>query len=114
MKNCKICNKQYKDEFPHYCSNCGTNLSNQIEKTDVILFLSNFFRVIGIIGIILFTYPLASCAIQPVSIDATTFGGSLSLGDWLLAAIPVVLVIMSFILIRYFKKLCLSNIKVKC
>lgn len=63
MLECSVCRRIYKDSAPHYCHDCGKNLTPYIEKTDVILIFSKFFKVIGLIGAVIFTYPLASCVL---------------------------------------------------
>lgn len=111
MKVCNICNHKYDNKIPHYCSICGKNLSNQIEKTDIILFLSNFLKIIGIMGLFIFALPLVSCTIKPVSIDGSCFGCDYSIIGWVLIVLPIIFIVAGFILKSYFKKLCLKNIK---
>ena len=48
-KKCSICKYEYNEEIPHYCVKCGKNLTNQIEKSDVIFFFSKLFKVMGIL-----------------------------------------------------------------
>jgi len=49
MKNirCNICNQE-NELNTHYCKNCGKNISNIIEKTDVLFFFCGFIKFIGI------------------------------------------------------------------
>lgn len=109
MKSCNVCNYKYDNEVPHYCINCGTNLSSEIEKTDVVLFFSKFFKILGLIGFIIFTYPLVSCAINPFCIDGHCIGSNYSFKDWLLIITPIIFIITGFILKKIFKKICLEN-----
>lgn len=63
MLECSVYGRIYKDSAPHYCNDCGKNLTPYIEKTDVILIFSKSFKVIGLIGAVIFTYLLASCVL---------------------------------------------------
>lgn len=111
MKFCNICGCEYdNNSIPHYCRNCGKNLSDQIEKTDVLLFFSVVFKIIGFIGMFLFTFPLASCAITPLCLDGECFGDNYSIVGWTMIFLPVLFLIIGFIIKRKFKKECLLNL----
>ena len=110
MLKCNNCKHQYGDNIPHYCSNCGNNLSRQIEKTDIVLFISNFLKVTGTIGLIFFTFPLTSCAITPLCLDGTCIGENYPIKLWIIILLPVLLIIISYIIRLHFKKMCMLNI----
>ena len=47
MVKCNICKCENKDNR-HYCSNCGKNLSNQIEFSDILFFISKAIKFLSI------------------------------------------------------------------
>lgn len=106
-KKCRNC-KTMVNEKVHYCPVCGKNLSSQIEKSDVVYFFSEFFKLFGVAGIILFSLPLYACS-RIVCIDGSCVGDNLV--DKILMIIPIVLLIIGVLLKKYFNRLCSKHIK---
>lgn len=52
-KKCKKCGTLNRKSV-HYCKTCGNNLSDSIEMTDILFFLSNIFKILSILAIIYF------------------------------------------------------------
>lgn len=111
MKKCSICYKEYKDSIPHYCTKCGNNLSNQIEKTDLLLFFSRVLKILGLMGLFLFSIPAVSCALSDFCVDGACLGTPLNIFDIAIIFSPILLVILGIYLKKIFKKICLANIQ---
>ena len=106
---CSICYEN-NPKNSHYCKKCGSNLTNKIEKTDIIRFISRIFIVFGIIGIFLITFPIVSCSINDVCIDGDCLIGKLSIKDIVIMLSPIILLVIGIIMYNYVKRLCLKNI----
>lgn len=105
-KVCSNCKTEYST-MQHYCKVCGNNLSNQIEKSDVILFFHRFTMFLGVFSLIFFIFMLqmASC-----SCDGA-MGGKLTIYDYLFLLIPILFITLSVVLKKKYKDTIIKNIK---
>ena len=54
MKRCKQCGNEFNNKNSHYCSNCGHNLSDTIEKADTLSYEDTYYIYAIILGAVLF------------------------------------------------------------
>lgn len=89
----------------HYCCKCGNNISNTIEKTDIIRFLSKFIKTMVCIAFILALLGITFLnALASLSSD-----GKSSMG-YVFIIILIVMLIISELLNKYYKNLCMKNL----
>lgn len=107
-RKCKICKADYT-LGEHYCKNCGTNLSNKIEKTDAIRFFQLLFAGFGVFygffALIFFKISLEGCWC-----DGTIIESGLQVEDLFVFTMPVCFITISVFLRKIYKDLCLKNI----
>lgn len=102
-KICSLCKHEYDSEIAiHYCPNCGKNISSIIEKSDLILAIAILLKGFGIFGVIFYTIP--GILLMGFCIDGTCF-------DVPFTYVPVLIIILSFFVKKYGKKVCLKNIQ---
>lgn len=102
---CNICNQENEKER-HYCQKCGKNLSNLIEKTDVLFFFSGLLKLLGIIILILMV-PGFIILEAILSLDA----GNPKIMSLPALILSLIMFVISFFLKKYTLKLCKQNIK---
>ena len=100
MKKCNICNEE-NEKNTHYCKKCGKNLSNTIEKTDILFFLSNFLKFIALFIIVF---------ILPWSFIFEGISNNYNYTIFLLIICAILFIIMDA-LKRYSLRLCKKNLK---
>ena len=74
-KICSFCKNEYSNKKKlHYCSKCGHNVTDNIEKSDIVIFFSNFTYIIGLVFIIILTIPVIvfQLTLAGISIDGET------------------------------------------
>lgn len=100
---CNICNKE-NEQNSHYCNNCGKNLSNNIEKTDVLFFFRNVLIVLGIIMLYITPGLLFFDIIRALD------GGFAYTFTIISLTISLTLFAISYVIKKYALKLCEKNI----
>jgi hypothetical protein len=113
-KICSFCKNEYSNKKKlHYCSKCGHNVTDNIEKSDIVIFFSNFTYIIGLVFIIISTIPVIvfQLTLAGISIDGETL--NIGKNDIIFSFFPVLLLLFGIYLKSIAKDLCLKNIKKK-
>ena len=88
---------------------CGKNLSSQIEKTDVVLFIAKIILILSIISLIF--------AMLAVTLGSFSWDGAMEkitlLETIMFYSVPVGLFIIYRVILNKCKKMCLLNIRNK-
>lgn len=109
---CSLCKKNYSNKKDiHYCPHCGHNVSNTIEKTDCVIFISNFMYIVGLFFTVFLSLPLIIIQLSfgGIDIDGSTF--NIGLGSFMILVVPILVLIGGIFLKKYAKKMCKKNIK---
>lgn len=101
---CDICKKE-NEKDRHYCVNCGKNLSKIIEKTDVLFFISNLLKVVGILLLIIYV-PGMFLIEGILSLDNNTVIRS----SGYMFIISILMIVIGSIIKKNTLKLCKNNL----
>ncbi len=107
---CNVC-KSENLENTHYCVKCGNNLTNVIEKTDII------YKICEILFIIMMVLYIINIPFDVLALLMMLTGGGSFVGKIVallkVNIIPNILFIIVIVLNKYFTRLCLKNIKIE-
>ena len=101
---CSVCKTENFINI-HYCINCGNNLSNEIELTDVLFFITNLINIIGILFLILIIMTFLS-----LNVFMMMFGANIGFSFMKIFLTFLIIFVINYFVRRYAVKRCKKNL----